>query len=111
MGTMGQNLGFQPLVVYRCKVEGPNIHRWYLVGIGGHQRRWENASKKIHFRKLFFEFRSHFRIFFEISKTKKLGTITFFYGKNFRSLAQSLRKLEQKLIFQNLFLNQVSLYV
>jgi hypothetical protein len=74
-------------------------------------RLWENASKKSHFRKLFFEFRSHFRTFFEISKNKNFGTITFFYGKNFRSLAQSLKKLEQKQIFENFFFNQVSLYV
>ncbi len=73
-------------------------------------RLWENASKKSHFRKLFLEFRSHFRIFFEISKTKKFGTITFFYGKKFRSLAKSFKKLEQKQIFENFF-NQVSLYV
>jgi hypothetical protein len=65
---------------------------WYKRSL----RLWEIASEKSHFRKLIFEFRSHFRFFFEISKTKKLSPITSYYGKNFRPLAQSLRKLQQK---------------
>jgi hypothetical protein len=93
---MGQNLRFQPLVVCHCKGEGPNIHRWYLVGIVGHRASGKMRPKKFIFENCFSNFEAIFEFFFKISKTKKLGTITFFYGKNFRSLAQSLRKLEQK---------------
>ncbi len=86
MCTMGQNLGFQPLVIYHCKGEGPNIYRWYLVGIGGHRASGKMRPKKVIFEGCFSNFEAIFDFFFEISKTKKLGTITF-YGKNFRSLA------------------------
>jgi hypothetical protein len=72
---------------------------WYRRSL----RLWEIASEKSHFRKLIFEFRSHFRIFYEISKTKKLSPITSYYDKNFRPLAQSLRKLQQKDDFTNFF--------
>ena len=74
---------------------------WYRRSL----RLWENASQKNHFRKLIFEFRSHFRIFFEISKTIINGTITSYYGKNFRPLAQRFRKLEQKQYFQKFLLS------
>jgi hypothetical protein len=92
MATMGRNLRLQSLVIYHCKGEGPTIHRWYLVGIGGHC-----ASEKLRLKKVIFEF------FFKISKTKKLSPITSYYGKNFRFLAQSLRKLQQKDDFTKFF--------
>ncbi len=50
MATMGRNLRLQPLVIYHCKGEGPTIHRWYLVGIGGHR-----ASGKLRLKKVIFE--------------------------------------------------------
>jgi hypothetical protein len=85
----------------------PMVLGWYRRSL----RLWEIASEKNYFRKLIFEFRSHFRIFFEISKTKKLSPITFYYGKNFRPLAQSLRKLQQKDDFTKKIFCLESLYV
>ncbi len=57
MGTVGPNLGFQPLVIYHYKVEGPNIHRWYLVGIGGHRASGKMRPKKAIFEFFFSKFR------------------------------------------------------
>ncbi len=82
--------------------------------LGWHRRSlrlWEIASEKSHFRKLIFEYRSHFRIFFEISKTKKLSLITPYYDKNFRPLAQSLRKLQQKEDFNKFSFCRKCMYV
>jgi hypothetical protein len=108
---MGRNLRLQPLVIYHCKGERPTIHRCYLVGIGGHCASGKLRLKKVIFENWFSNFEVIFEFFFEISKTKKLSPITSYYGKNFRPLAQSLRKLQQKDDFTKFSFCLESLYV
>jgi hypothetical protein len=72
MGTIGQNLGFQPLVIYHCKGEGSNIHQWYLVGIGGHRASGKMRSKKVIFENCFSNFEAIFEFFSKFRKPKNL---------------------------------------
>jgi ERCC4-related helicase len=73
-----------------------------------HRASGKMRLKKVIFENCFSNFEAVLEFF---SKTKKLSSITSFYGINFRSLAKSLRKLEQKQNFDKFSLCPLSLYI